>query len=93
MFLYADDLIQWTTGENCGNCRNGFGRGEARAGFNLGTVDYLLIPGSGTPEIINITRTSNAGKAGVWLFRVDDDEISSGSCFDDGEAQMATASA
>ena len=85
MFLYADGLIQWTTGENCGSCTDGFGRGEAQAGFDLGTSDYMFIPGSGTPEIINISSTSNVGREGVWLFRVDDDERSSGTCFDSGK--------
>ena len=35
------------------------------------------LPGSGTPEIINITTRSNVGRAGVWVFRIDGENISS----------------
>ena len=60
MFLYADGRIQWTTG------------GKALAGINAGDgEDFITIPGSLTPGIINITKTSNVGIPGVWIFRVD----------------------
>ena len=58
MFLYADGEIQWTNG--------------ALAGINAGDgVNSVAIPGSLTPNIINITQTSNVGIPGVWMFQVD----------------------
>ena len=58
MFLYADGKIQWENG--------------ALAGINaVDGVNYVTIPGSLTPSIINITQTSNVGIPGVWMFKVD----------------------
>jgi len=68
IFLYADGLIQWTTGGASGGT-NGLGGIEATAGYDAGDFrNFFNIPGTGTPEIINITRTSNVGNPGVWMF-------------------------
>ena len=70
MFLYADGRIQWTTGDDS-NGINGLGGTEALAGINVGDgVNSITIPGSLTPDIINITQTSNVGIPGVWMFKV-----------------------
>ena len=71
IFLYAGQRIQWTTGDDSGGI-NGLGGTEALAGINTGNgVNFVTIPGSLTPDIINITKTSNVGIPGVWMFRVD----------------------
>ena len=70
MFLYADGRIQWTTGDDSRGNR-GFGGREALAGFNAGDgINYIAIPGSLTPSIIDIARTSNVGIPGIWIFKV-----------------------
>ena len=69
-FLYAYGEIQWTTGDTSGGF-NGLGGDEAVAGINGGDgVNYFTIPGSSTPDIINIDETSNVGIPGVWMFQV-----------------------
>ena len=70
-FLYADDLIQWTTGDASGGI-DGIGGTPAQVGFNAGDgVRYFSIPGSQTAAIVNIDTTSNVGVPGLWMFRVD----------------------
>ena len=71
IFLYADEGIQWTTSVDSGVFR-GLGGTRALAGINAGDGEnFVTIPGSLTPKIINITQTSNVGNPGVWIFRVD----------------------
>ncbi|XP_068098040.1 dendrite extension defective protein 1-like [Hyperolius riggenbachi] len=44
----------------------------AMAGLNTGSnTGYYKLPGSLTPDIINITRTSNVQVPGRWAFRID----------------------
>lgn len=75
IFNYADGEIQWTTGDDSGGL-NGMGGIEAQVGFNAGDGErYASVPGSQTPDILNIDTTSNVGIAGVWMFRVDTFEI------------------
>ena len=70
-FLYADNLIQWTTGDASGGT-DGIGGTPAQVGFNAGDgVRYFSIPGSQTAAIVNIDTTSNVGVPGLWMFRVD----------------------
>ena len=77
ILLYADGEIQWTTGDDSGGF-GGLGGTEALAGINVGDgINNTNIPGSLTPSIINITRTSNVGIPGVWMFKV-----SEGNCLD-----------
>ena len=62
--------MQWTTGDDSDGI-NGLGGTEALAGINAGDgVNSITIPGSLTPNIINITQTSNVGIPGVWMFKV-----------------------
>ena len=69
--MYADGRIQWTTGGHSGGY-NGLGGTEALAGINAGDyINYVTVPGSQTPDIINITKTSNIDVPGIWMFQVD----------------------
>jgi len=69
LFLYKDGGIQWTTGDESGGA-NGLGGDEAIAGISYRYNDYILIPGSRYPSILNIDKTSNVGIPGVWMFKV-----------------------
>jgi hypothetical protein len=74
-FLYADGLIQWTTGDASGGT-NGLGGTPAQGGFNAGDgARFFSIPGSQTSAILNVYNTSNVGIPGVWTFRVDQNDI------------------
>ena len=69
IFLYAYGQIQWTTGYDGGEV-NGLGGDEAVAGINCDNSNFITIPGSRTPDIINIDQTSNVGIPGVWMFQI-----------------------
>ena len=70
IFLYADGLIQWTTGDANGGT-DGIGGTPAQAGFNAGDgVNYAVLPGAQTPQIINITSISNVQVSGMFVFRI-----------------------
>lgn len=76
IFLYADGLIQWTTGDASGGS-GGFGGTPAQAGFNAGDgINYATVPGSRTSQIVNISMTSNVGVPGMWTFKITKDIIS-----------------
>ena len=50
-----------------------------QAGFNSGDdVHYYNIPGSRTPAVLHINRTSNIGVPGRWVFRVDEFTVTEG---------------
>ena len=75
IFLYANGEIQWTTGDASGGT-NGFGGTAAQVGFNAGDgIRFASVPGSQTRDIVNIDSTSNVGIPGVWVFRVDEEDI------------------
>ena len=75
MFLYADGLIQWTTGDASDGV-NGTGGTPAQVGFNAGNgINYAAVPESRTVEIIDIDTTSNIGIPGVWAFQVNEETI------------------
>ena len=68
MFLYAD--LQWTTGDSSLGSE-GLGGIEALAGYNAGDgIDSFTINGSRSSSILNLTRTSNVGIPGTWIFKV-----------------------
>lgn len=69
--------IEWTTGSNSlGDPQTGLGGSPAQAGFNAGDQkNYYSIPGAQTDAVINLTRTSNVGIPGKWVFQVDGDSI------------------
>ena len=71
LFLYLDDGIQWTTGDDGGGT-NGLGGTEAQVGYDAGdSIDYYTVPGSMTPSIVDIETTSNVGIPGMYIFQVD----------------------
>ena len=75
IFLYPDGEIQWTTGDDSGGI-NGLDGTEALAGINdHNGINFISIPGSLTPSIINITQTSNIGISGVWMFKVGEGNV------------------
>ena len=75
IFNYADGEIQWTTGDASGGS-GGFGGTPAQVGFNAGDgLRFANVPDSQTVEIVNITSTSNVDRPGVWMFRVDEEQI------------------
>ncbi|KAH0631335.1 hypothetical protein JD844_005624 [Phrynosoma platyrhinos] len=69
---YAD--IQWTTGTwSNGDAKTGLGGIPAQAGFDNGDkINYYIMPGSRTTDILNITKTSNVNYPGRWVFKVDE---------------------
>ena len=75
LFLYADGEIQWTTGDASGGS-GGFGGTPAQVGFNAGDGKrFANVTGSQTSAIINIDSTTNVDRPGVWIFRIDEEEI------------------
>ena len=80
IFLYADGLIEWTTGDDSEGI-GGLGGIPALVGVNAGDgVQYEIVPESLTDDIINIDMTSNIGVPGVWVFRVNGDNMTVGEC-------------
>ena len=70
IFLYPFGRIQWTTGDNSFG-DDGLGGIEALVGINAGDgIRSYVVSGSRTSSIINITRTSNVGIPGTWIFKV-----------------------
>ena len=68
--MYADGGIQWTTGDFSGG-EDGLGGTPAQAGFDSGNlVDFTVINGSFTDNIINIDKISNVNKPGMFVFQV-----------------------
>ena len=41
-------------------------------------VNHYTVPNSLTPDIVNITRTSNINQPGLWVFKLDDYNIIGG---------------
>ena len=75
IFQYADGLIQWTTGDSAGGIQ-GLNGTQAQIGLNSGdNTSYVNVPGSRTPAIINITRTSNVQVPGQWIFQLQNGTI------------------
>ena len=72
--MYADGEIQWTTGSASSGV-DGLGGQSAQVGFNVGDGRHTVIPASRTDAIINITHTSNVGTPGMWVFRVDGEDV------------------
>ena len=87
IFLYADDGIQWTTGDASGGS-GGIGGTPAQVGFNAGDGNRTAtVPASRTADIINIEVTSNVGVPGMWVFQVDQDKVEFGGCSKDSESK------
>ena len=81
IFLYAEGLIQWTTGDASGGT-NGLGGIPAQVGFNSGNRrQFASVRGSRSSAIVNIDDDiGNTGVKGVWVFRVDDEDIRVTNC-------------
>ena len=80
IFLYADGEIQWTTGDASGGS-GGLGGTPAQIGFNAGDgIKSASLLESQTGAIINVTMTSNVDIPGMYIFQVDEEEITEGGC-------------
>ena len=76
----------WTTGDSGGGT-NGLGGTPAQAGFNSNDgIRFHSLPLSHTAEILDIDEVpGNTGEKGLWIFRVDQSEITNGVCSNDGK--------
>ena len=80
MFLYADNGIQWTTGDASDGI-GGLGGHPAQVGFNAGdAMRAETVLGSRTSDIINIHMTSNVDVPGAWIYQVDPVNVKPGGC-------------
>ena len=80
--MYADGLIQWTTGD-ASDGEDGFGGTAALVGYNAGDgIISFSVPGSYTHDILNMPSTSNVRTPGMWVFRLDKDDIVFSLCDD-----------
>ena len=86
IFLYAEGEIEWTTGDSGGGI-NGLGGTPAQAGFNSGDgIRFYSLPFSHSAQIVDIDQLpGNTQEKGLWVFRVDQSEITSGECSNDGK--------
>ena len=88
IFLYADGLIQWTTGD-ASEGMGGLGGIPAQVGFNAGDrTNFASHPYSQTNDILNIASSSvPEGRAvrGMLVYRVDGRVI--GQCLDTAEGK------
>ncbi|XP_046863081.1 protein mesh-like isoform X2 [Xenia sp. Carnegie-2017] len=76
--IFYYNKIKWTYGSESDEI-------PAQAGFNAGDgKNFLNIPNSRTPEIVNITSTSNKQKPGVWFFKVDGETVKNEECKESG---------
>uniref|UniRef100_A0A8D2MVG0 Alpha-tectorin n=1 Tax=Zonotrichia albicollis TaxID=44394 RepID=A0A8D2MVG0_ZONAL len=75
LFNYHE--ISWTTGTaSGGDPLTGLGGVMAQAGFNGGNLtNFFSMPGSRTPDIVNIEETTNVNVPGRWAFKIDGREI------------------
>ncbi|PAV61412.1 hypothetical protein WR25_01754 [Diploscapter pachys] len=68
LFYYNE--VTWTTGDVSGGS-NGLGGNASEVGYDFGDgVNYLMVDGSCTANIINISETSNMGNPGKWIFKI-----------------------
>ena len=90
IFLYADDLIQWTTGSASGGIR-GLGGTPAQVGFNAGDmVNFASHIDSQTAAIVDIESSSipeGRSEAGMLVYRVDGREINPAGCVDSADGE------
>jgi Nidogen-like/PEP-CTERM motif len=71
-FDFRYDRLEWTTGSASGGS-NGLGGIPAQAGYDDGQrVNFLTLPGSRTPQVLNLVNLSNvdSNSAGLWTFAV-----------------------
>lgn len=54
----------------------GLGGQQATVGFNAGDMmNFALVSGSNSADIINIDSTSNVGVPGKWVFQVNQENV------------------
>ena len=52
---------------------------SAQAGINRGDgTNFYALPGSGNSDVLLLSNTSYVNISGVWIFQVDNDEVSIG---------------
>ena len=71
IYLYADGLIQWTTGDYSKGGINGIGGTAALVGYEfkpISTGVYYDLPGSESCSIIHILSRSNVNISGLFVF-------------------------
>ena len=92
IFNYAEDGINWVTG-NANGGSGGFGGTPAVAGYNVGDgIRYFKFPGSLTEDIQFIDDvTGNVGQQGHWIFRLDQQSSILRTCQVDGEYRCIQA--
>ncbi len=74
IFLYADDGIEWLWSVDHLEI-------PGQVGFNAGDgIRFFSHPDSFTTNLINIPTTSNIEVPGVWVFRVDGEEVVPAGC-------------
>ncbi|XP_064792261.1 sushi, nidogen and EGF-like domain-containing protein 1 isoform X1 [Oncorhynchus masou masou] len=81
IFQYHD--VTWTTGMHAssGGDLAGLGGIAAQAGFNAGDGKrYFNIPGSRTDDVVDVEGTTNVGRPGRWVFRIDNAQVEVGGC-------------
>lgn len=84
-YLYADGEIQWTVSNDNLTV-------PAQVGFNAGDgIRFFAVPESRKLEIINIDTTSNVDIPGVWMFRVDQEDILNAGCTDNSDGKIIVA--
>ena len=73
--LYADDMIQWMTGDADGGI-NGLGGDRADVGLvSEDPNNSFFLPASNTSAVLMLDSTSNVDNGGLWIFRVDQDVV------------------
>ncbi|XP_028390868.1 sushi domain-containing protein 2-like [Dendronephthya gigantea] len=76
--LFYYEKIEWTTGDASKSIYGGI---PAQAGFNFGDgTRYYSVRGSQTDLIRQLPTLSNVGVPGMFVFRVDEAEITNGGC-------------
>ena len=76
--LYNYAKLMWTLGSASGGT-------HAQAGFNAGDgKTFFVLPGSLTPNVINLPQSTNIDVPGKWIFRIDSQNITEGGCNTEG---------
>ncbi|XP_071847181.1 sushi domain-containing protein 2-like isoform X2 [Apostichopus japonicus] len=84
--LFNYEKIEWTTGTaSYGDKQTGSANTPnsvaAQVGFNAGDgINFFAVEGSRTQRVVNVTRLSNVGIPGRWMFRIDNADIESAGC-------------
>jgi hypothetical protein len=71
--IFNYETLEWSVSNNINQ--------HAQAGFNAGDqINYFVLEGSFSIEVVNLTRKTNVGIPGKWIFRIDDSSIEAASC-------------